>query len=218
MAEPGDDLPGLHRPLHVVHDELLRWLLPAQLLLHLHQPRQALLVGEAVQRPGQAAEARCPSVIRVAKRGAHEVAGVGGDIAALVVRVEHEVEARYLLERLAVVHAQHLRVVAGPIQLRVVGRDLAILEGAAVDVRGYHWDLSDEVQGIFERRLPILVLLHALLVARRELRVLLQRQHADRKLCHWVRLLRQRGQGGEHILRHSAARMELLRELPDLVV
>mmetsp|Transcript_98787 Transcript_98787/g.255321 ORF Transcript_98787/g.255321 Transcript_98787/m.255321 type:complete len:397 (-) Transcript_98787:20-1210(-) len=208
MTEARDHLAGLERLLDVAHDELLSRLLIAKFFLHLQEPAQALLVRQAMQRAGKAAQPSSPGVIWVAQSGAHEVRSVRGDVATLVVCMQHEVQSRGLLEILAVVHAQHGRVVTRPVEVRVVGGGGPVLEGAAVDVRGDQRDLRHQVQRVLESPLPVLGLLHALVVLCGELGILLQGQHADGELSHRMGILRQRIQGGKDILWQCAARVE----------
>mmetsp|Transcript_140715 Transcript_140715/g.449849 ORF Transcript_140715/g.449849 Transcript_140715/m.449849 type:complete len:205 (+) Transcript_140715:523-1137(+) len=169
MAEARNHLAGLEGLLDVVDDELLSDLLVSQLFLHFQEPAKALLIGQPVQRARKTAEARGPRVVGVAEGRAYEVSGVRGDVAALMVRMQHQVQAGALLELLAVVHAKHGREVAGPVELRVVGRHDAVLEGAAVDVRGDDGHLGHQVEGILQSPLPVLILLHAIVVLCRKL-------------------------------------------------
>mmetsp|Transcript_60987 Transcript_60987/g.186140 ORF Transcript_60987/g.186140 Transcript_60987/m.186140 type:complete len:270 (-) Transcript_60987:52-861(-) len=126
--------------------------------------------------------------------------------------MQHQIKPGALLERLRIVHPEHLRVVPGPVELRVVRRRGAVFERPAVDVRGHHGYPRDEVEGVLQRPLPVRVLHHALLVLCRELRVLLHREHAHGELRHGVRVLRQRRQRRQHVGGHGAARVELRGE------
>lgn len=66
--------------------------------LHLEDPAEDFLGGEAVEGSGQAEEAGRVGEEGVGEGGADEVGGVGGDVAAFVVAVEGEVEAEEVLE------------------------------------------------------------------------------------------------------------------------
>mmetsp|Transcript_67099 Transcript_67099/g.151655 ORF Transcript_67099/g.151655 Transcript_67099/m.151655 type:complete len:266 (+) Transcript_67099:467-1264(+) len=217
MAEAGDDLPGCEGLLGIGGEQLLCWLLPPKVLLHLQEPREALLVREAVEWPRQATDAGGPGVVGVAEGGSHEVRGVGRDVAALVVSVEHEVEAGALLELLVRVHAEHLRVVGCPVELAVVGQHLAILERAPVDVSRDNGGARHKVQCVLECPLPVLRLLHALVILGREDGVLLHGEHRHRQLRHGVGRRGEGVQGLHDSRRHRAAAVKLLREGPGLL-
>mmetsp|Transcript_44425 Transcript_44425/g.129171 ORF Transcript_44425/g.129171 Transcript_44425/m.129171 type:complete len:301 (-) Transcript_44425:3-905(-) len=146
------------------------------------------------------------------------MSSVGGDVAALMVRVEHQVQPGGLLEIFRVVDTEHLGVVPGPVELRVVLRLGAALECPRIDLGGDNRDLGHEVEGVLQGDVPVGILLHALLVLLRELRVLLQSEHADGELRHGMRVL---GQGLEcfpHVRRDGAPRVELSCEGAHVVV
>mmetsp|Transcript_51486 Transcript_51486/g.161829 ORF Transcript_51486/g.161829 Transcript_51486/m.161829 type:complete len:233 (+) Transcript_51486:248-946(+) len=67
MAVAGDDLARRQGLLGVLREEFLGGPLARQVLLHLQQPREALLVGQAVQGPRKTADARRPGVVGVAQ-------------------------------------------------------------------------------------------------------------------------------------------------------
>mmetsp|Transcript_18277 Transcript_18277/g.51638 ORF Transcript_18277/g.51638 Transcript_18277/m.51638 type:complete len:284 (+) Transcript_18277:662-1513(+) len=218
VAEARNYLAGGEGVLCVLGEKLFCGSLPLQVLLHLEQPAQALLVRQAVQGSRESAETRGPGIVRVAQRGAHQVGRMRGDVAPLVVRVQHQVQAGHLLELLAAVDAQHVCVVGRPVHALVVCWSSAVLESTAVDGGCHHGDLGNQVQCILKRVLPVLGLLHSLVVRGGEFRVLLHGQHAHRQLGHRVRLDRNGLQGGHHVRGHGASAMQLVREGPGLQV
>ena len=116
----------------------------ANVLHHLGDEAEALLVGEAVERAGEAVHAGGEREVRVRECRADEVHGVRRDVAALVVRVDDEVEAHELLE-LRRVEAEHVRKVGSPVERLVGADDVARVVLVAVDVRGHERQLGDEV-------------------------------------------------------------------------
>ena len=76
------------------------------------------------------------------------MASVSADVAALVVRVDGEVEAHELRERSAVV-AQHGGEVGRPVLGRVDAADLAVSVEVAVDGSGKRGQLGYQVHGVF---------------------------------------------------------------------
>mmetsp|Transcript_44819 Transcript_44819/g.104665 ORF Transcript_44819/g.104665 Transcript_44819/m.104665 type:complete len:229 (+) Transcript_44819:804-1490(+) len=73
--------------------------------------------------------------------------------------MKHQVQARDVFELVAVVDTQHLRVVARPVQRRVAGDVLAVLEDIAEDASSKNRDLRHQGQGILQSVLPVLRLL-----------------------------------------------------------
>mmetsp|Transcript_18279 Transcript_18279/g.51648 ORF Transcript_18279/g.51648 Transcript_18279/m.51648 type:complete len:344 (+) Transcript_18279:662-1693(+) len=212
VAEARNYLAGGEGVLCVLGEKLFCGSLPLQVLLHLEQPAQALLVRQAVQGSRESAETRGPGIVRVAQRGAHQVGRMRGDVAPLVVRVQHQVQAGHLLELLAAVDAQHVCVVGRPVHALVVCWSSAVLESTAVDGGCHHGDLGNQVQCILKRVLPVLGLLHSLVVRGGEFRVLLHGQHAHRQLGHRVRFLGYGVQRGHHVGGHGAPVVKLERE------
>jgi hypothetical protein len=82
--------------------------------------------------------------IRIGQSGADEVRGVGADIAALVVRVDREVQP-HQLDELGVRVAQHAAEVGRVVEALVDARHLAVLEDVAVDERGNNRQLGQQI-------------------------------------------------------------------------
>mmetsp|Transcript_72612 Transcript_72612/g.119597 ORF Transcript_72612/g.119597 Transcript_72612/m.119597 type:complete len:291 (+) Transcript_72612:305-1177(+) len=218
VAKAWNDLTFLQGLVGKVRQELLGGFLPMQLLLDIQEPRQALLVGQAMQGSRQAAEPGRPGVVRIAQRRAYEVRGVRRDVATFMIRMKHQVPTHRLLETFTLIDPQHLGKVGGPVQLAVVGRHFAIMESPTIDRGRDDGDFGNNVQTIFQGIRPIVILLHAALIFLEELGVLLQRQHRHGELRHGMRLNRQRFDGGQHVRRDRGALVELLREALDLLV
>mmetsp|Transcript_91315 Transcript_91315/g.284564 ORF Transcript_91315/g.284564 Transcript_91315/m.284564 type:complete len:391 (-) Transcript_91315:276-1448(-) len=213
MAEAGNHLARCEGVLGKLRDDVHRRLRLAQRLAGRLEPPQALLVRKAVQGPRQAVDARAEGEIGIAEGAADEVRGMGGHVAPLVVSVDHEVEARDLLERLGVGHAEHLRVVAGPVH-GGVARD--VLPGG-VDVpenaRGQGRHPRDEVEAVLQDVRPIVRLLQrARPVRAAEDARRLERQQTHRQLGHRVHVLGQPVDQLDHPVGQRRALVQLLLE------
>ena len=124
------------------------------------------------------------------------MARVRRGVAALVVRVDDDVEAHQLVEGL-VIEAEHLAKVARVVQLRVILGHHAVEVRDAVDDGAYLRQAGDQVEHVLVRVLPVLFLAGALGVLAREHALRLQRQDRRRELRHRVHAL---GEGADHRL------------------
>lgn len=106
------------------------------------------LIGETVKGAGKTAHAGCEGQVWVGQGTSYQVAGMSGDVAALVVSMDAKVEAQKFVEFITVV-AKHGGEVRAPIFLWVDRPDSAILVGVAVDDGRYGWKLGNEVHGVF---------------------------------------------------------------------
>ena len=143
VAVPGHDAPRLERVPHKLRHALRGDIRP-NVALDFVQPLEHLLVGEAVQRPGEPVHARGERGVRVGERRTHQVRRVRGHVASLVVAVDGHVQAHQLLRALVVV--AHLPgEVRRPVQGVVRRNQLTVLERVAVDGSRHGGELRDAV-------------------------------------------------------------------------
>ena len=172
-------------------DELFLVRNAAEVLHRVHDPAENFLVGQAVERAGQAVHGRRQGVVGVRQGRADEVAGVGRDVAAFVVAVDVEVQPHQVIE-IGLVVADLVGQVGRPVELRVGGDVLGALVAAHVDAGRDLGQLGDDVHDIFEHRIPVVCLVHAVPVAGGELGVFLEGQDGQGELGHRVQVLRER--------------------------
>ena len=149
-----------------------------------------------MQRAGQSVQASREGVIGVRKRGANQVRGMCADVAALVVGMDDEVQARQVFVTL-VLHAHHLGEVSAPIQAGVHLRDFAAVILQIVDKSRDDRQLSGQVQAVLQHRLPVLLLAHTFVIAPGEFGLGLQRLYRQREERHRVGFL---GHGAQRIV------------------
>mmetsp|Transcript_154824 Transcript_154824/g.495083 ORF Transcript_154824/g.495083 Transcript_154824/m.495083 type:complete len:497 (-) Transcript_154824:26-1516(-) len=212
VTETGDDLASSQGVLRILSQHLDGRLLSTQVLVRVLEPAEALLVSQAVQWASEAANASSVCVVRVAERAADEMRGVRGDVATLVIRMEHEVEAGDLLELLGVVDSQHLCVVACPVQGGVARDVLAVEEDVAEDAGGQEWDLTDQIQRVLEGVNPVIALLASGAVGLAELAARLQSEKAHRELGHRVNVTRKVVDEFVDVLRDVRSFVQLLTQ------
>ena len=134
----------------------------ADLGLHLLEPLEHLLVGEAVKRTGKTVETSGKREEGRAESRADQVSGVGRHVAALVVRVDGEVQSHELNKVVVLGETELVGQVPRVVLVLLHGRHLAVFEDVAVDARSNRGKLCDEVHRVLESVLPVLGLLHAL--------------------------------------------------------
>lgn len=135
--------------------------------------------GQAVQTGGQRKHGGAQSAT-------DKVGGVGADVATLVVRVDGEVQTHELNEVLVVAEAQLVGQVEGVVLVLLDRGDLAVLEDVAVDLGGNGGQLGNEVHGVLEGVVPVVLLVHALGVGLGEGRFVLESSDGQRELGHGV--------------------------------
>ena len=90
-----------------------------ELLLEREHEPQALLVRQTVQRTREAVQTGRDGVVDIRESRSDRVRGDRGDVAALVIAVEHQVEADQPREvAILIRQAEHARVVRPPVELR----------------------------------------------------------------------------------------------------
>merc|ERR1712100_942750 len=115
MTESRDNLSSCKCVLSELGDILYGGVV-AQLLLGGFQPSQAFLVREAVKRTCEAVDTSRECKIRICKGASNQVGCVSGDVASLVISVQHQVHACDILELIFAADAEHMSIVASPIQ------------------------------------------------------------------------------------------------------
>ena len=156
------------------------------------EPFEAFLVGEAVERPGEAVHGGGEGKIGVSKSRADKHTGVGGNVAALMVGMDGKITADALLH-LEVVESHHVGEVAGPVKGGVGLDEVAVVVLVAVDGRDELGQLGQQIHGVVVVELPVLGLVDALRVGFEEFAVALDVQHRHRQHRHRVVVFRQAG-------------------------
>ena len=191
VAVAGNDLAGLEGGPEVVLDVLLGELL-ANLCLHVQDPAEHLLGSKAVERAGKTEKTSAVAEEGVAESAANKVGGVGGDVAALVVTVESEVETEEIVEIsvLLAALAEQLSKVVRPILGRVelLGADGVDLVGTE-DESSNTGDFGKEGDAVVEDWLPVVGLVETLLVGAGELGLSVESSHDNGQLGHRVHIL-----------------------------
>jgi len=186
----GNDTAGLEGGPQVLLDLLVAKII-ANGLLHLLEPFENLLVGEAVERAGQTVETGSQGEVGRAQSAANQVGGVRADVAALVVGVDGEVQTHQLDKVLVVSEAKLVGQVEAVILVLLDRGNLSILVGVAIDRCGNGWELGDEVHRIVESVFPVLGLGHALSIGFCEGGFALEGRDGSRELSHRVQILGQ---------------------------
>lgn len=101
----GDDLTTLERGPDVVLDGLIRGIL-ANLALHLPEPDEDFLIGEAMERTGETVEGGAVGEERIREGRTNKFTSVCGDVSAFVIAVDGDVEAEEFDEGLVVAKAE----------------------------------------------------------------------------------------------------------------
>jgi hypothetical protein len=153
--------------------------------------------GETVQGGGKGEEG-------VREGRADEVAGVGRDVAALVVRVDGDVQPHEVDELLGLSEAEEGSEVGRVVLVGVNGGELSVAVDVAEDASGNVGELSDEVHRVVERGLPVLLLVDTVRVRLGKGRVVVEGGDGEGELAHGVKgvgasvdeLLDELGDGG----------------------
>ena len=217
VAVAGDHTAGLEGVPQVFLDVLVAQV-RADGFLHLLQPVQHFLVGEAVEGPGETVQAGGEGEVGGGEGRADEVGGVGRDVAAFVVGVDGQVQTHELDEVGVVGETELVCEVVAVVLVLLHRRDLAVLVDIAVDARGDRRQLGNEIHAVLESVLPVLRLLHALGIVLRERTLMLKRGHSQRELRHGVQIARTAVDELIDEVGHIAARGPLCAEIPDLLL
>lgn len=145
VAVAWDDASGVEERPGVVDELLVGRGFSAHLLDGTFDEDQHFLVGQAVERAGEAVQGGGEGQVRVREGRADKVARVGRDVAAFVVGVDRQVQTHEFNKVLVVAKAKHVGVVPRQILVWVDGGELAVLEDVTVDGGGNGWELCDAV-------------------------------------------------------------------------
>lgn len=187
------------------------------LLTHAEDPLEHLLVSTAMERTGKTVETSSNGQVGGGEGGADQVGGVGRNVATLVVRVDGKVQTHQLSE-LGVVDAELLDEVGTVVEVGVGLSDNTILEDIAVDAGSNRGQLGDQVKGVLESVLPVVLLSNALLVGLGELRGGLQSVDGNAQLSHGVQVLGAVVEQVDDVLGEGTAGVELLGKRLDLLL
>ena len=185
VAVTGDDLAAVQGGPEVVLDGLVADVV-ADGLLHLGDPVKDLLVSETVEGTGETLETGGEGEHGGAQSRANQVGSVGADVTTLVVGVDGQVETHQLNEVLVSTEAKLVGQVEGVILVLLDGGDLAILEDVAVDTGSNGGQLGNEVHGVLEGVVPVLLLVNTLGVGLGEGGLVLESGHSQGELGHGV--------------------------------
>jgi len=201
VTVPWNNLASLEGGPEVVLDALVRDVI-SNLLFHRNKPVQDFLVGQAVERASKAVQASGKGQHGRAESGSNQVSGVGRDVPSLVVRVDNEVQPHQLDEVLVVTKAQLVGQVKTVILVLLDISNLAIFEDVSVDLRSNGGELGNDVHGVLEGVLPVVLLIQALSIGLCKGRLVLKGGDGKGELSHWVEV-------------RGAAVNELLNEFGD---
>mmetsp|Transcript_34804 Transcript_34804/g.90849 ORF Transcript_34804/g.90849 Transcript_34804/m.90849 type:complete len:213 (+) Transcript_34804:168-806(+) len=119
-----------------------------ELVLELLDPFQDFLVGEAVERTGQRVQSGSVRQERITQGRTDQVRGVRRRVAALVVRVDAQVQTHELIKRRIVV-AEHPAKVSRKIQRRILTHNSVVVD-VAINRGGNFWQLGDDGKNVFQ--------------------------------------------------------------------
>jgi len=204
-----DDLTTLEQVPDFSSQLLLSGLFNTDLLLEIDQETKNFLVGKTVQRTSKTVHTGSEGQVGVRQSRTDQADSVGRDVTTLVIAVDDQVQAHQVVE-LSVVEAQQASEVSAVVQLGVVSGDLAVLVGVSVDASSNLGESGENVQGVFEGRVPVLGLLGARLVGLGELRLGLHGSDGSRQLRHGVEVLGEVVQQVNDVLGEIAALVQLV--------
>jgi hypothetical protein len=157
--------------------------------LEFSDPSKDFLVGQSVERTSKTVHGSSERKIRIGEGGANEMAGVGRYVSSLVIAVDGEVETHEFVEG-GVVEAKRFGEAGTPVKLGidVTGGDGSLMGVSAVDVGGNARETGNEIKGILISKIPVELLLHALLVCLGKLALSLKGIDSDGELSHGMGL------------------------------
>lgn len=121
-----------------------------------------------------------------AQSATNKVGGVSTDVSTLVVGVDSEVQAHQLNEVLVVSKAELVGQVVGVVLVLLDRSNLAVLENVTVNLSSDGGQLSNEVHGVLESVVPVLLLVDTLGVGLGESRLVLKSSDSKGELSHGV--------------------------------
>ena len=213
----GDDLtvvetvPGVFRELLVCRNAV-------ELLAHIHNEAQTLLIGQSVERSSQTRHGCRDGVVRIAQGGANDVGRHGAHIAPFMVGVEDEVQANKFLPCRIVTHTQHVgEVVRQVIVVCQGGNDVTLVEADAIDGCGNAGHRGDQADGIVKQRLPEGVFAGALVIGGAEFRLALHGEQTYAEHGHRMGILRHGLERVDNILGDRVVLCERRTQLAELL-
>lgn len=112
---------------------------------------------------------------------------MSADVSTLMVRVDGQVQTHELNEVIVVTKAELVGQVVGVILVLLDRSDLAVLEDVAVNLRGDSRKLGNEVHGILEGVVPVVLLVDTFSVGLGESGLVLKGSDSQRELSHGVK-------------------------------
>ena len=138
------------------------------------------------------------------------MAGVGADVSTFVVRMQDEVQPSDLIVRLG--NAHHVCEIAAQIQHRVEGNRGVPLVLEAIDERSQFGKPRPQIEGVLQRRLPVIHLSQTGVVGLDVLGLSLHGQDSGREHRHRVGIDRHRPQSVEDVAWHARPSFDVGRQ------
>lgn len=192
LAENGvtvtwNDLTGIESRPQVVLDGLITEIITNS-SLHLCEPVQDFLVGEAVKRTSKTVQTSSKGQHWGTESRSNQVSSVSRNVTTLVISMDGEIQSHQFNEILVLAKSELVGEVEGVILVLLDSSDLAALEDVLVDSSGDSWELGNQIHGILESVTPVLVLLHSLSISLGECGLVLESSDSEGELCHWVKI------------------------------
>lgn len=141
---------------------------------------------QSVERTSQSVEASGQREHGGAQSATNQVGGVSADVTTLMVRVDGQVETHQLNEVAVAAEAELVGQVEGVVLVLLDRSNLAVLEDVTVDLGGNGGQLGDEIHGVLEGVVPVVLLVDTLGVGFGEGRLVLKGSNGQRELGHGV--------------------------------
>lgn len=189
VAVTGNDLARLEGRPDVLGDLLVRSFF-TDLRSHLLDPSEDFLVSETMEGTGETVQGSTEGKEGVRESGTDQVTGVSGNVTTLVVRVDGDVQPHELDKVSVVTETEQGSQVGRVVLAGVNGRELAVTEDVSEDSASNVGELGNEVHGVIEGGLPVLLLVDTVRVGLGEGRVVVKGVNGDGELGHGVESVR----------------------------
>lgn len=176
MTVTGNDLARLEGRPDVLGNLLVRGVL-TNLGSHLLDPSEDFLVSETVEGTGETVQGSTEGKEGVRERGTDQVTGVGGNVTTFVVRVDGDVQPHELDKVGVVTETEQGSQVGRVVLAGVNGGELAVTEDVSEDSASNVGEFGNEVHGVIEGSLPVLLLVDTVRVGLGEGRVVVKLLH-----------------------------------------
>lgn len=173
MAVTGNDLARLEGRPDVLGNLLVRSFL-TNLGSHLLDPSEDFLVSETVEGSGETVQGSTEGKEGVRESGTDQVTSVSGNVTTLVVRVDGDVQSHELDKVSVVTETEQGSQVGRVVLAGVNGRELAVTEDVSEDSASNVGELGNEIHGVIEGGLPVLLLVDTVRVGLGEGRVVVK--------------------------------------------